>query len=224
MHVYIIATPIGNLEDMTHRAIRILSEVDVIFCEDTRTSRKLLEHYGINTPTESYHAHSSDARHESIKERLRQGATIALISDAGTPTISDPGVRLIAELRGEFPDIQISPIPGPSALMSALSVSGISSSPFTFLGFLPHKKGRQTIFKKIQDSDHTIACYESPHRIMKTLSSLAEVIDGHRTVVIARELTKIHEQVVSGTSQEVYDFFDKNPEYVRGEFVIMISG
>lgn len=221
--VYIVATPIGNLEDMTHRAVRTLQEVDIIYCEDTRTSRKLLDHYDITTRTESYHAHSSDARHESIIEHIRQGTTIALISDAGTPTISDPGVKLVAAIRKQLPDVRISPIPGASALMSALCVSGISSAHFTFLGFLPHKKGRQSIFEKVRDMDHTAVFYESPHRLMKTLASLRDTLPQERTVVIARELTKIYEEVVQGSAEYVYDHFDKNPESVRGEFVIMVS-
>ena len=223
MSLYIVATPIGNLGDMTYRSIEVLKNVDYILCEDTRTSKKLLDHYDISTPTRSYHAHSSERAHQQVIDDLDQGLSIAIISDAGTPTISDPGVKLVDAVHRECDHIAVVPIPGASALMSALSVSGITSSTFTFLGFLPHKKGRQKIFAYINELTHTAVCYESPHRIMKTLYSLQEVLDESRTIVIARELTKLYEEVIRGNPKEVYEHFDKYPDSVRGEFVIIIS-
>lgn len=220
--LYIVATPIGNLEDISARALRILGEVDVVLCEDTRVTGKLLKHFEIDAKTMSYHAHSNDSREDEIIEMLQEGKSLALVSDAGTPTISDPGVKLVARIREELPQVVVSPIPGPSALMSALSVSGISSAQFVFLGFLPHKKGRQTLFQEISESTRTVVCYESTHRIMKMLESLNELIPNRR-IVIARELTKIYEQVQSGTIQEVYQYFLDNPDKVKGEFVVIVA-
>jgi 16S rRNA (cytidine1402-2'-O)-methyltransferase len=221
--LYIIATPIGNLEDISARAVRILNEVDIIFCEDTRVTKKLLNKYEIDTPTKSYHAHSTDGKEDYIIELLREGKNIALVSDAGTPTISDPGVKLVARVQESLPDIMISPIPGPSALMSALSVSGVSSAQFVFLGFIPHKKGRQTLFQEIADSTRTMVFYESTHRLMKTLQSLSEALDEQRIVVVARELTKIYESVIKGSSKEVLAHFEANPDQVKGECVIIVA-
>lgn len=220
--LYIVATPIGNLEDISTRAIRILGEVDVLLCEDTRTTGKLLNHYGIKVKTMSYHAHSNDKRENEIIEMLREEKSIALVSDAGTPTISDPGVKLVERVRTELPEIMVTPIPGASALMSALSVSGISSAQFVFLGFIPHKKGRQTLFAEIAESKRTIVFYESTHRIMKTLESLNEIIP-NRHIAIARELTKIYEQVKTGTIGEVFRYFAENADKVRGEFVVIVA-
>ena len=158
--LYIVATPIGNLEDITFRAIRILKEVDYILCEDTRTTQVLLNKYDIKTKTMSYHAHSTDKREEAIINMLKAGENLAMVSDAGTPTISDPGVMLVSNIRKELGmDAKVVPIPGPSALISALSASGISSAEFTFLGFLPHKKGRETLFKEIGNSKRVIVFY-----------------------------------------------------------------
>lgn len=222
--IYIIGTPIGNLEDITLRAIRTLKEVDVVLCEDTRITKRLFEKYEIETPMISYHAQSKLSKVEKIFEILEEGKDIALVSDAGTPTISDPGVLLIKQIKERYGgEVQIVPIPGPSALISALSASGISSAEFIFLGFLPHKKGRQTLFKEIGVSKRTIAFYESPHRIEKTLVSLSEVLDNNRTVVVARELTKIHEELVSGDINKVKSYFEDNPDKVRGEFVVVIE-
>lgn len=221
--LYIIATPIGNLEDISARAIRTLGLVDVVLCEDTRTTGKLLKHYNIDVKTISYHAHSSDNREDYILDILREGKSLALVSDAGTPTISDPGVKLVERIRKELPDVIVSPIPGPSALMSALSVSGISSAQFVFLGFLPHKKGRETLFQEIAESTRTMVFYESTHRIMKTLERLAELMP-NRHIAVARELTKMYEQVKTGTVAEVYRYFVENEDKIRGEFVVMIQG
>ena len=223
--LYIVATPIGNLEDITLRALRVLKEVDMILCEDTRVTRKLLKHYDIETPTMSYHAQSGVAKVEKIFELLRDGKNLALVSDAGTPTISDPGILLVQQLREEFNgEVAIVTIPGPSALISALSVGGITSAQFTFYGFLPHKKGRETIFKEIANSKRTSVFYESPHRILKTFDSLAEHLTKDRKMAVARELTKIYEEVVRGSIDEVCAYFDNDPDKVRGEFVVIIEG
>ena len=222
--LYIIATPIGNLEDITLRALRILKEVDLILCEDTRTTRVLLSKYDIKTPTSSYHAQSKLSKIDSIITMLKGGKNLALVSDAGTPAISDPGSLLIQKVKEELGDeVVVSPIPGPSALISALSASGITGGAFTFFGFLPHKKGRETIFKTIAESHLISAFYESPHRIEKTLESLALHIP-ERKVIIARELTKIFEQIISGTPAELISYFTLHPDKIRGEFVVIIEG
>lgn len=222
--LYIVATPIGNLEDITFRALRVLKEVDVILCEDTRVTKKLLNHYDIKTSTMSYHAHSKMSRVEKIFGLLREEKDLALVSDAGTPTISDPGILIVQQIREEFGgNVGIVAIPGPSALVSALSISGITSAQFTFYGFLPHKKGRETIFKEIVSSKRTSVFYESPHRIIKTLNSLKEHLKENRKVSVARELTKIYEENVCGSADEVFTYFTDNPDKVRGEFVVIIE-
>ena len=221
--IYIVATPIGNLEDITLRAIRVLKEVDVILCEDTRTTAKLLQKYNIKTPTVSYHSHSKLSKVEKIFSLLLEGKSLALVSDAGTPAISDPGVLLISQIRDRMPDVQVVPIPGPSAVIAALSASGFPSSNFLFLGFLPHKKGRETLFKEIAEAKRTVVFYESPHRIMKALASLKEHLKS-RKIAIARELTKIHEEIVFGTPEELLLYLNNNKEKIRGEFVVMVSG
>lgn len=233
--LYIIATPIGNLGDITLRAIRVLGEVDVILCEDTRVTANLLQKYDIKKPLISYHAHSKLAKTEKIFILLEEGKNLALVSDAGTPCISDPGVLLVAQIRERMSrsnliklarfdlDIRIIPIPGPSALISALSASGLPSSEFLFLGFLPHKKGRETLFKEIAESKRTVAFYESPHRILKTLQSL-EKFAPEKKVVIARELTKIYEEFLSGTPAELLAHFESHQDTVCGEFTVMVSG
>ncbi len=220
---YVIATPIGNLEDITLRALRLFKEVDLILCEDTRVTGKLLSKYEIKTSTMSYHAHSKIQKIDKIIEMIEDGKTLALVSDAGTPTISDPGSLLVSKLREHFGDtLKIVAVPGPSALVSALSISGLSSDEFTFLGFLPHKKGRETLFKEIADSKRVVVFYESPHRILKALEKMAILIP-ERKIVIAREITKIFEELVSGTPKEVQDYFVNNPSKVRGEFVVMVG-
>ncbi len=222
--IYVVATPIGNLEDITLRALSVLASVDFVLCEDTRTTRVLLDRHSISAKTISYHAQSGDGKVDHILELLREGKTLALVSDAGTPGISDPGTPLIARVRKEFEgEVEVVAVPGASAVVSALSISGLSSSEFLFLGFLPHKKGRQTLFREIADAKRTTVFYESPHRIEKTLVSLAESIP-ERRVVIAREITKMFEQVVGGTAVEVKDYFLKNTDKVRGEFVVMVEG
>jgi len=220
---YVVATPIGNLEDITYRAVRILGEVDLILCEDTRVTLNLLNKYNIKKPTMSYHSQSKIAKLDKILELIGEGKVLALVSDAGTPTISDPGSMLVSKIREVYPEVEIVPIPGPSAVISALSVSGLPSSEFTFLGFLPHKKGRETLFKEIAVTERTVAFYESPHRILKTLESLKLHV-GERKIVIAREISKIFEQIISGSPEEVQKYFNDNPDKVRGEFVVLVSG
>ncbi len=219
---YVIATPIGNLEDITYRAVRVLSEVDLILCEDTRVTINLLNKYGLNKPTMSYHSQSKLSKLDKIIELISEGKILALVSDAGTPTISDPGSVLVSKIREIYPNVEIIAIPGPSALVSALSVSGLPASEFIFLGFLPHKKGRETLFKEISGMQRTVVFYESPHRIMKTLDSLKKYV-AERKVVVVREISKIYEQVVSGSSSEVEKYFLDNKDKIRGEFVVLVS-
>lgn len=221
--LYVVATPIGNLEDITLRALRVLKEVDYILCEDTRTTKNLLDKYDIHTKTMSYHAHTSGDKESSIINLLKAGENLALVSDAGTPCISDPGVLLVSNIRKELgSEAKISPIPGPSAVISALSASGISSAEFIFLGFLPHKKGRQKIFKEISTSSKVIVFYESPHRILKTLESLNSYIPQNK-IMIAREITKQFEEFPSGTASELLAYFEQNKEKQKGEFVVIVS-
>ncbi len=221
--LYVIGTPIGNLEDMTLRAIRILGEVDLILCEDTRVTKTLLAKYGIARPTMSYHSQSKLSKIDIIIGMLRDGNDLALVSDAGTPTISDPGSLLVSKVREALPEASIVAIPGPSALTSALSISGLPASEFLFLGFLPHKKGRETLFKEIGASERTVVFYESPHRILKSIESLTKYASG-RHIVIARELSKMYEEIISGTPLETATYFASHPDKVRGEFVVMVSG
>jgi len=221
--LYIIATPIGNLEDITFRAVRILSEVDYILCEDTRTTQNLLDRYNIKAKTMSYHAHSSDGKENTILNLLKNGKNLALVSDAGTPCISDPGVLLVSNVYKEFGnDAKVVPVPGASALISALSASGVSSAEFLFLGFIPHKKGRETIFKEISNSKRVIVFYESVHRIIKTLASL-EKYSSNFDITLARELTKQFEEFVKGKPKEVADYFEVNKEKLKGEFVVIVE-
>jgi 16S rRNA (cytidine1402-2'-O)-methyltransferase len=237
--LYIVATPIGNLKDITFRAIEVLKSVNIILCEDTRETKKLLSHYDINQPTLSFHSHSGESKYDKILELLKEGKNLALVTDAGTPGISDPGVALVAFIRENCKteisggEIKIGVIPGASAITSALSIAGIPSDEFTFIGFLPHKKGRETKINEMLSSDRTYVFYESPHRIMKTLQSLREKSDKlcikegndsimNRKVAIARELTKVFEQFISGTPEEVYNYFVNNSDKVKGEFVVMV--
>ncbi len=221
--LYIVATPIGNLEDMTLRALRVLGECDAVLCEDTRVTRKLLVHYGIDTPTISYHEHSGSTKYEKVYELLSEGKTLALVTDAGTPGISDPGALLVEYLRTAVPDVRIEPVPGPSALVAALSVCGVTAPSFTFLGFPPHKKGRKTFFERVAASEHPVVFYESIHRLVKALEALASSLPETRRVRVCRELTKLHEEVVSGTASEVHAHFLAHPDTVRGECVVVVS-
>lgn len=230
MNLYIIATPIGNLEDITLRAIRILKEVDIIFCEDTRTTKNLLKHYGITTPTDSFYAQSKLSKIDKIIKLLEEGKNLALVSDAGTPAISDPGSILVAKIREHFQlggltpklDVNIIPIPGASSLTAAFSAGGVIGGEFTFLGFLPHKKGRETLFKEIGESTRPYIFFESPHRIEKTLESLKK-FSPNKKLVIGRELTKIYEEFLLGNAEEIQKIFENKPEKIRGEFVVIVS-
>ena len=223
--LFIVATPIGNLEDITLRALRILKEVDLVLCEDTRVTKRLLDRYEIDKPTMSYHAQSKLSKVEKIFELLKEGKSLALVSDAGTPTISDPGCLLVAQVRERFGGVvKIEAIPGPSAVLAALAVSGFPTSEFLFLGFLPHKKGRETLFKEIAQSKRTVVFYESPHRMAKALVSLADHCEPERRILVAREITKMHEENVHGTLAEVVTHFSSYPDRIRGEFVVVIEG
>ncbi len=218
--LYIVATPIGNLEDITARALRILGEVDLILAEDTRNSANLLNHYNIKKPMESYHQHTSDARRAKIVETLMQGKSIALITDAGTPGISDPGNELIDFILEMLPDTLIVPIPGPSAITAALSVSGFDVNRFVFLGFMP-KKGRKKLIDWVKEEKMAFAFYESPYRIIKVLGDLEETL-GDRKILVARELTKMYEELMRGTIKEVIEKLKKEPR-VRGEIVVVVE-
>jgi len=226
--LYIVATPIGNLEDITVRALRVLREVDLVLCEDTRVTRTLLGAHGISARVMSYHSHSGRAKAEKVLAALSDGKSVALVSDAGTPTISDPGSSLVALVRERLPEAPVVPVPGASAVVAALSASGLPSSEFLFLGFLPRKKGRRAIFSEITESKRTVVFYESPHRVIKTLESLAgafsEAGQEGRRVAVAREITKIHEEFVSGTPREILAHYEKHRDRVRGEFVVMVEG
>ncbi len=217
----VVATPIGNLEDITLRALRTLKECDVIYAEDTRVVSKLLTRYEIRKPLQRLDAATEAKKTDEVIARLEAGGRIAFVSDAGTPGISDPGARLVAAVREQLPGAAIEAIPGPSALTAALSIAGMDTAEFAFLGFLPHKKGRQTALKKIAASEIPVVLYESPHRVMKLLEELGALHPSR--VIIARELTKIHEEVVSGSAEEVQAHFSDHPDRVRGEFVVIVA-
>jgi len=217
--LYIIATPIGNLEDMTYRAVRILGEVDLIAAEDTRHSLKLLNHYGISKPLTSYFDHNQQFKGERILNALRRGKSVALISDAGTPCISDPGFQLVRDaVAGNIPVI---PVPGACAAVTALSASGLPTDNFTFAGFPPSRQGkRRTFLSDMSALPGTLVLYEAPHRLVSTLSDICEVL-GERQVIVARELTKIFEEFIRGTASEIIAAVSQ--EVVRGEVVILIA-
>ncbi len=218
--LYIIATPIGNLEDTSKRAISILSEVDLILCEDTRKTRNLLKHFNITTPVLSYHHHSKIKRTKEILEKLKEGKNLALVSDAGTPGVSDPGNKLVAEINNSGEKIKIIPIPGPSALTAIASVAGISMDKFLFLGFPPSKKKRKKFFEQIKDSLYPVIIYESPYRIIKTLEEIKELV-GNSQAVVGREITKKFETFYRGEIEEVIDKIKKDKQ--KGEFTVLIS-
>jgi len=218
--LYIVSTPIGNLEDITLRALRILKDVDFIAAEDTRHSLKLLNHYGIKKPIISYWSEKEKVRSEEIMEKLRSGLSIALISDAGTPGISDPGSVLIKNAINE--GIVVISVPGPSALIAAISVSGLSTEKFAFIGFLPPKAAqRQKILKELAFEPMTLIFYEAPHRILDTLSDMEEIF-GERRAVLAKEITKLHEEILRGTISEILDILEIRT--VAGEYVITVEG
>lgn len=218
--LYIVPTPIGNLDDMTLRAIKVLKEVNLILAEDTRTSGKLFKHFDISTHMQSHHMHNEHKTIDSLIQRLKSGTTIALISDAGTPAISDPGFLLVrACIENE---IEVECLPGATAFVPALVNSGLPSDKFVFEGFLPVKKGRQTRLKLLAEETRTMIFYESPHKLIKTLSHFVEYFGGDRQVAVSRELTKLYEETIRGTAQEVLEHYVSKPP--KGEIVIVVAG
>jgi len=218
--LFIVPTPIGNLEDMTFRAIRVLKEADLILAEDTRTSGKLLKHFEINTHMQSHHMHNEHKTVESVLQKLKGGQTIALISDAGTPAISDPGFLLTRACVKE--GIEVDCLPGATAFVPALVNSGLPNDKFVFEGFLPVKKGRQTRFKLLAEETRTMIIYESPHKLVKTLGHFCEYFGEERQVSVSRELTKLYEETIRGTAKEVLTYFEnKSP---KGEIVVVVAG
>ena len=216
----IVATPIGNLEDITLRALRILKEVDLIACEDTRRTLKLLNHFGIKKRLISYFEHNELGRLPEILSLLKAGQNVALVSDAGTPTISDPGFPLVRE--AVACGIRVEPIPGPCAAITALATSGLPTDRFLFIGFLPQKRGkRRSLLESLRDEEGTIILYESPHRILKALTDIASVL-GNRPLVIVRELTKVHEEFVRGSADEISRSLQGAE--IKGEFVVLVAG
>lgn len=218
--LYLVPTPIGNLQDITLRALEILKSVDTILAEDTRTSGFLLKHYEISKPLQSFHIFNEHKTLAGLIARMQSGEVMALISDAGTPGISDPGFLLVRETLKE--GLKIDCLPGATALIPALVKSGFPTDRFAFEGFLPHKKGRQTMLKKLSEEDRTLVLYESPHRLVKTLEQLVEFFGPERMVSVSRELTKLHEETKTGIVAEVLEHFKKKD--VKGEIVIVIDG
>ncbi len=217
--LFITATPIGNLEDLTFRAKKILGSADLIACEDTRHSKILLNHYAIKKPLLSFHSHSGKTKTDKIIRHLEKGDDIALISDAGTPGISDPGYVLIQAALDN--NVEIVPVPGASAVITALCASGLPTDKFLYLGFLPVKKGRQAVFKKIAESDYTVVFYESPHRLRKTLEQLKEHLKPDAEITIAKEMTKIHESFFRGTIDDIEKKLPAGKP--KGEYVVLIN-
>ncbi len=218
--LFLVPTPIGNLEDITYRAVRVLGEADLILAEDTRTSGKLLQHLGIHTPMQAYHMHNEHKITDKLVDRMKGGETMALISDAGTPGISDPGFLLTrACIEAGIP---VQSLPGPTALIPALVNSGLPSDRFTFEGFLPLKKGRQTRLKELSEESRTMIFYESPHKLLKTLEHFIESFGPDRPASISRELTKVFEETVRGSLDDLREYYSQNP--LKGEFVIVVGG
>lgn len=215
--LYVVATPIGNLEDITFRAIRTLQEVNLIACEDSRITKRLLDKYNITTPTISYHQHSKENKLTYIINKLEAGESLAIVTDAGTPGIQDPGGELVQFALEK--NIEVIPIPGPSALITLLSIAGIPTNSFYFLGFLPKKKGRQTLFNNIADIKDPLIIYEAPTRILRTLKDIQSYL-GKRQLILGRELTKKFEEIKRGNTEELLSYFEKKKP--RGEFVIII--
>jgi 16S rRNA (cytidine1402-2'-O)-methyltransferase len=218
--LYIVPTPIGNLKDMTFRAIEVLKGVDLILAEDTRTSGKLLKHFEINTPLQSHHMHNEHKTIDGLITKLKSGSTIALISDAGTPAISDPGFLLTRACIENH--IEVNCLPGATAFVPALVNSGLPNEKFVFEGFLPVKKGRQTRLQILAEETRTMIFYESPHKLIKTLANFCEYFGEERPVSVSRELTKLYEETVRGTAKEILEHFTKKPP--KGEIVIIVGG
>ena len=218
--LFLVPTPIGNLEDITFRALRVLKEVDLILAEDTRNSGKLLKHFEIDTPMQSHHMHNEHKTVEGIVRQIKNGRSIALISDAGTPAISDPGFLLTRACVEA--NIEVDCLPGATAFVPALVNSGLPNDKFVFEGFLPIKKGRQTRLQLLAEEARTIILYESPHKLLKTLAQLKEFFGEDRQVSVSREISKLHEETVRGTASEVLDHYEKKPP--KGEIVLVIAG
>ncbi len=218
--LYLIPTPIGNLEDITLRALRILKEVDLVLAEDTRTSKPLMKHFEITTPLQSHHLYNEHAKVEEVVNQIKSGITIALITDAGTPAISDPGFLLVRECIKNGIDVET--LPGATAFVPALVNSGLPSERFCFEGFLPHKKGRQTKLESLVEEERTMIFYESPHRLIKTLTSFSEYFGKERKASISRELTKMFEENKRGTLEELIAYFSSKS--IKGEIVIVVGG
>ena len=219
--LYVVATPIGNLEDITLRALRIFKEVDYVLCEDTRVTGKLLAHYEIKKSLKRYDAHASDKVHEQVIKDLKSGLKIALVSDAGTPGVSDPGVLLVTGARAA--GARVEAIPGPSAVTTAVSLAGIAGNQFTFLGFVPHKKGRETFFRNLSTYEiQPVIFFESTHRIIKTLQQLSVAVPTAR-VYVARELTKLFEELLVGNATDLLIQLESNPVKQKGEFVVLVD-
>lgn len=228
---YVVSTPIGNMEDITARALRVLEEADLILCEDTRVTAKLLNKYEINTPQKSYHSQSGSKKVEEVISILKEGKDVALLSDSGTPSISDPGSVLVSTVKEEFeitasvePEVEILSVPGPSAVTAALSVSGMPASGFLFLGFPPAKKARNKFFDEVADSKRTTVFYESPHRLIKSLKSLKGRFKPERRIVLVKEITKIYESQLEGSVSEVLEKLESTPDLIKGEFVVVAEG
>lgn len=223
--LYVVATPIGNLEDMTYRAVRILGDVDIIAAEDTRHSRKLCAHFGISTPLTSCFAHNEAHKGEHLVRRLLDGESVALISDAGTPAISDPGALLVR--RSIDAGIAVVPIPGASAVITALCAAGLPTDMFTFAGFIPAKKSRrETFLQHWSRLDHTLVAYEAPHRLSACLEDICTLLEGERELVVARELTKVHEELFRGSARAALEHFSArsaNGERIKGEIVLLLG-
>jgi len=220
--LFVVATPIGNLQDMSTRAIETLQQVDLIAAEDTRHSAPLMQHFAITTPMMAVHDHNERQRSQAIVTRLQQGQSVALISDAGTPLISDPGYHLVSAVREA--GFKVVPIAGPSALIAALSVAGVATDKFTFMGFLPAKSShRCQVLQGLQEAGYTHVFYESPHRIMGSVADMLKVLGGERHLVVARELTKTYETVHSGTIAEIQTWLTADSNQQRGEFVLILA-
>ena len=220
MKLYLVPTPVGNLGDMTYRGVEVLRSVDLILAEDTRTSRVLLQHYGITTPLQSYHIFNEHQTVASLVERLLSGTTIAVVTDAGTPGISDPGFLLVREAVKAGVDVEC--LPGATAFVPALVQSGLPCDRFVFLGFLPHKKGRQTAIKALADERRTLVIYESPYRLVKLLKELSDTLGEERQMSVSREISKLHAETVRGTLSEVLAHYAAAE--VKGEIVLIVAG
>jgi len=218
--LYLVPTPIGNLKDMTFRAVEVLQNADLILAEDTRTSGKLLKHYNITTHMQSHHMHNEHKTVEAIVKRIQSGETIALISDAGTPAISDPGFLLTRACVEA--GIEVDCLPGATAFVPALVNSGLPNDKFVFEGFLPVKKGRQTRLQILAEETRTLIFYESPHKLLKTLTNFVEYFGAERQISVSREITKLHEETVRGTAEEVLKYYEEKPP--KGEIVIVVGG